>query len=206
MYTQINQAVLDGMQSVEDPQYLGSYLPLWSIGFWKEILDLVEVQDIWWCVVVWLEEESHQASEDSAQLMNTTHSYTKSLWWNEPTRISGAGIYTTTRTFAMFLLKNAMMATDHINMMFAYLADHAEGDKATDNFLTIKNLRFIYEIEKAKYSKYWDSPSPSFLWRLEERVLQKSLAAMTFPVYITNMRHWLVFRIDFENEELAYSA
>src|SRR6266511_5279015 len=43
MYTQINQAVLDGMQSVEDPQYLGSYLPLWSIGFWKEILDLVEV-------------------------------------------------------------------------------------------------------------------------------------------------------------------
>src|SRR6266545_2194270 len=85
MYMQINQAVLDGMQSIEDPQYLESYLPLWSIGFWKEILDLVEVQDIWWCVVVWLEEESHQASEDSAQLINTTHSYTKSLWWNEPT-------------------------------------------------------------------------------------------------------------------------
>jgi len=72
--------------------------------------------------------------------------------------------------------------------------------------LNLGSTSFIYEIEKAKSSKYWDSLSPSFLQHLEERVLQKSLAAMTFPVYITNMRHWLVFRIDFENEELAYSA
>lgn len=97
-----------------------------------------------------------------------------------------------------------MMATDHINMMFAHLADRAESDDATDDFLVIENLRFMHEIEKAKSPKHWDSPSSSFLQRLEGRVLQKKLEAMIFPVYITKARHWLAFRIDFKNEELAY--
>jgi hypothetical protein len=204
MYMQFNQAVLDGMESVEDPQYPGSYLPLWSIGFWKEMLNIVEAQGIWRGAVAWLEEEADRHLGDARQLMDTAQLYTKSIRWREETGVSGAGTYTTTFAFSAFLSNNTMMATDHINMMFAHLADRAETDKVTDDFVMIENLRFMHEIEKANSYTYWDSPSPSFLRRLEERVLQKALTAMIFPVYLANMRHWLAFRIDFENKELAY--
>jgi hypothetical protein len=206
MYTEFNQAVLDGMQSVEDPRYPGSYLLLWSIGFWKQMLDIVEVQSTWRGAVAWLGKEAQCAQPTTRQLMDTAHSYTKSLRWNESTRISGAGTYTTTYAFASFLSNNSMMATDHINMIFAHLGDCAESDEATDEFLTIENLQFIHEIEKANEYSYWDSPSPSFLRRLEERALHNKLTAMVFPVYVAKVKHWLAFRIDFENEELAYGT
>ena len=80
MYAHFNQAVLDGMQSVEDPRYPASYLPLWSVGFWKGMLDIVEAQGIWRSAVAWLEEESRQALGNGAQeLMNTAHRCTKRL-------------------------------------------------------------------------------------------------------------------------------
>jgi len=55
MYMQFNQAILDGKQSVEDPQYPGSYLPLWSIGFWRKMQVVVVAWNDWRRAVGWLE-------------------------------------------------------------------------------------------------------------------------------------------------------
>ena len=103
-----------------------------------------------------------------------------------------------------FLSNSVMMATDHMNMMFSYLSDHAECDEATDAFIVINNLHFMHEIEKAKTSRHWDSPSPSFLRCLEEWILDKKVLAMVFPVFLADMKHWLAFWINFENKEIAY--
>jgi len=55
MYMQFNQAILDGKQSVEDLQYPGSYLPLWSIGFWRKMQVVVVAWNDWRRAVGWLE-------------------------------------------------------------------------------------------------------------------------------------------------------
>ena len=40
------QAVLDGKKSIVDPQYPGSLLPLWWLGFWTELHDIHKVKQI----------------------------------------------------------------------------------------------------------------------------------------------------------------
>jgi len=99
-----------------------------------------------------------------------------------------------------------MMVTNHMNMMFSYLSDRVERDEATNAFVVIENLCFMHEIKKAKTLKHWDSPSPSFLKCLEEWILDKKVLVMVFPVFMADMKHWLAFRIDFENAEIAYGT
>jgi hypothetical protein len=188
MYMQFNQAILDGKQSVEDPQYPGSYLPLWSIGFWRKMQAVVAAQNDWRHATEWLKNEAHSTSP---QLRETAHRYAESLRWNEQANISRAGTYTSTHSFTAFLSNNVMMATDHMNMMFSYLSDRAECDEVTDRFIVIENLCFMHQIEKAKTPNHWDSPSSSFLKRLKEWILDKKVLAMVFPVFLADMKHWL---------------
>jgi hypothetical protein len=48
------QAMLDGAMSIEDPQYKGGHLPLWSITFWDEMYAIRQEQQIWQQSVKWL--------------------------------------------------------------------------------------------------------------------------------------------------------
>lgn len=54
------QAVLDGMESIEDPRYRGSRVPLWWIGFWTEMHRVCDIQRNWTKAMEWIENYSRK--------------------------------------------------------------------------------------------------------------------------------------------------
>ena len=50
------QAVLDGKKSIVDPQYPGSQVPLWWLGFWTELHNIHKIQQDWKKAIEWVGE------------------------------------------------------------------------------------------------------------------------------------------------------
>jgi len=167
---------------------------------------VLELQQAWKKSLQWVDEQIRiSKSSETRRLMATGRAYVESLRWKEDTRIPGAdGRNTTTVAFTTFLSHNAMMRTDHVNMMFAHLSERSEGDEPTDSMVVIETLRFMHEIERAKTQKDWNTPSKRFLQRLEERILAGDLEALVFPVHMPVEKHWITMRIDFRNQEIAF--
>lgn len=138
---QFRQAVLNGMQSVVDPAYPGSRLPLWSIQFWKDMWGMHDAQEEWKGGVVWLEERIKKSVTEEKKVYTDAHALTKTLRWSEETSIPGAN-QTTTQKFAAYLSDKTMMSTIHVDMMFSDLADRMEEDETLDSLVKIETLRF----------------------------------------------------------------
>jgi hypothetical protein len=196
------QAVLDGKKSIVDPQYPGSQVPLWWIGFWTELYNVHKIQQDWKRAMDWVEERTSGALEQEVCLQKQAKAIFSKLRWNEHTDIPGAdGVSTSTFSFAQYLSDNKMMGTDHINMMFAHLSELAEKDPATDSYVVIEQLRFTKAVEKVA----WNSgKSERWLVRLEDKIKSGDVKAAVLPAYMQDQKHWITIRIDFENEEISY--
>ena len=89
--------------------------------------------------------------------------------------------------------------------MFAHISDRIENDETIDSLVAVETLRFWTEIDKAKSAKYFEKASGSaFIRRLEMRILDEELDFLVFPVRMDSQTHWLTFKLDFKNCELAY--
>ena len=114
---EFRQAVLDGMESVIDPDYPDSRLPLWGITFWSKNWEFHAIQETWRKVLFWL---NNQLQTGSRGPFAKARSYIAVLHWNETTLIPGANCNTTC-DFARFLSNDTVMMTTQIDMMFSDL-------------------------------------------------------------------------------------
>ncbi|KAF8814343.1 hypothetical protein BYT27DRAFT_7250099 [Phlegmacium glaucopus] len=204
------QVALDGKKSIVDPQYPGSRVPLWWIGFWTELHNIHKIQQDWMKAMEWVEErtEGAQKKEQEMRLWKQAKDILNQLRWNEHTNIPDAdGVSTSTFKFASYLSDNKMMDTDHINMMFAHLSERAEEDPATDSFVVIEQLRFLKAIEKVACAKGKDDrchKSERWLGWLKQKISDRDVQAIILPVYLPDHKHWVMIQIDFEEEEIVY--
>lgn len=201
---EFNQAVLDGMESVINPEYPDSRFPLWAITFWAQIWNFHDIQEGWRKGLAWLNDQLCDGPPESRHPFTQAHHLTTILRWNETTLIPGAKSNTTSN-FASFLSNNTRMRTSEIEMMFSHLSDQIELDESIESHVRVETLRFWRELDKAKSSKDFNTPSKSnFLSRLEDRVRNGEIDYLLFPVYLASEQHWITFKLDFESNELSY--
>ena len=136
------QAVLNGMKSIEDPQYQGSRVPLWWIGFWMEMYRVCDIQRNWTKAMEWVENYSRKEPRGlEGDFVKCAKAILNKLRWDELTEIPGTdGNQTSTFSFASFLSNDKMMGTNHVNMMFASLSERAEEDPTPDTYVIIEQL------------------------------------------------------------------
>ena len=194
------QAVLDKMTALVDPAFPGSYLPFWSIRFWKDMWAAHDVQVKWKGAIEWLEEVS--ISEGSGkELFICARQSLETLRWNEDTDISGAN-RTTTLDFASYLSHDAMMHTIHIDMMFEYVSELAGDLEQVKTH--IETMRFLSEIDKLKSQEDLDKPSKRFMQRIEQRIADEEITVLIAPCFLNTAKHWLTIKIDFVNQTVSY--
>ena len=75
------QAMLDGAMSIEDPQYKGGHLPLWTILFWARMHAICKEQQIWKQSEKWLAANVDNSARMTA--INECWMVLGSLPWNE---------------------------------------------------------------------------------------------------------------------------
>lgn len=198
-----DQAVLDGMKSVVNPEHPGVHLPLWIIGFWKKMHKISDIQQGWKESLAWLEDNIRkEVSEVVMTKLKEAERLVYMLRWDEETDIPGGDNRTTTFVLASYLSSNCMMNDTHINMMFAYLADRVQEDDNTDAHVIVEGLRFMVAIEKATRN---EKPM-KFLRALEKRIREDEVLAIEFPVFMEAERHWVAVRIDFDMEEISFGV
>lgn len=197
------QAILDGMQSVTDPAYAGSCLPLWIIRFWVEMWEMHDIHECWQRGLQWLEQKITSKSGKEAELYVKARQLTQILRWGEETYIPGTN-HTATHTFATYLSDNGKMSTSHINMMFSHLSYRVECDETLDSLISVETLRFWDEIKKAKNIDHFNTVSARFMLHLEKRLKDEEIDYLVFPARMDSEEHWLPFRLDFCSNELSY--
>jgi hypothetical protein len=159
---EFNQAVLDGMESVINPEYPDLRFPLWAIAFWAQIWKFHDIQEGWRKGRAWLNDQLFVRPPDSHGPFTQAHHLTTILRWNETTRIPGAN-HNTTSDFATFLSNDTRMWTSQIEMMFSHLSDRIELDESIESYVHVETLRFWRELDQAKSSKISiHFPNPSF--------------------------------------------
>ena len=79
------QAMLDGAMSIEDPQYKGGRLPLWTISFWARMHEICEEQEIWRQSGKWLDVNADNSAKMTA--INECWMVLGSLPWDEHLKI-----------------------------------------------------------------------------------------------------------------------
>jgi hypothetical protein len=130
------------------------------------------------------------------------HKLTEILRWSEVTNIAGA--HGTTDIFTRYLSDKTWMNSTQIDIMFAHISDRIEQNETLDSLVTVETLRLWTEIKKAKNIQYFDGRPPTFLRRLEKRILDGEIDYLVFPVHWEAQKHWLTFKLDFRLEELSY--
>ena len=141
------QAILDGNNSVKDPRFPGSRLPLWCIQFWKEMLTVIDTQARWRRSLAWI--NSHLNKVDSQSVIRSTlqaaHTHFLSLQWNESTTLPSTGSQTMTQIFA-WLLSDKWINDTLIDMMFSHLSECADEDTTLDSFVIIETMQFSSKV------------------------------------------------------------
>lgn len=196
------QAILDGKESVQDPSFPNSRLPLWSVQFWVKAHEINDSQHRWKTSLAWLMTNFAAGDEE---FRNVTRRRLLALRWNERTNIPGAGNLTTTLVFAL-LLSDDRMDDVLIDMMFSQLSERAERDPILDEFIIIETLRFMNDINKAISMEDHNEPLTPFLKRLEDRIRGTESDTLIFPAFLHVAKHWLAFKIDFRRLEVSYGA
>lgn len=195
------------MHSIVDPAYPDLRLPLWIIRYWMKMWDICDKQDRWRKALTWLGDKMHEtAVEEEQEIYREARRLTKALRWSDETNISGA-IHNPIDIFTHYLSDNTMMNSYHINMMFAHLSDRIEKDETIDSLVAVETLQLWGEIDKVKSAKFFEkTPVSAFLQRLEKRILDEEIDFLVFPVRVDSQTHWLTFKLDFKNCELAYGT
>lgn len=194
------QAVLNGANSVVDPKYKESRIPLWVITFWRNAYEVVDATSRWRKSMAWL--KAHQEPTATLPVIKKAENWLASLSWNQSIKIHGAATYTTTLHFTP-LLSDGMITGTLVDMMVAYIAEQVQLDEELRSTVEIATLAFLNYIMQAKSPADFDKPRTKYMRKLEERI-RRNNPTLYFPAHLEKQLHWLVFSINFEEKEFAY--
>ena len=194
------QAILDGAQSISDPQYHTSRLPLFSIQFWSEMSDIHDIQKQWQDSSLWIRNLAENVTDPG--LDEATHQL-RSLPWNGVIRGSKPSGDISTSTLTR-LLGVRWIDGDLIDAMIQHLQSRLEADTSLRTRIMITNSALMQEIAKAKSPADFDTPR-KWLVRLEESIQCRDRGPILyFPAHVSEQQHWICFRINFDTQTLSY--
>jgi hypothetical protein len=194
------QALLDGTQSIRDPNYKGGNLPLWVVQYWTNMLDIWKKRDGWETSQQWLVRNSRGSTEQAK--FEQCHAYLGSVGWNTKTTALGSGTYTTTADFAIILSDN-MVSTTIVDIMTGVIRERVQHDKNVSKRFEVVGLEFLYEVGKLMDAEGNKKQTSRYLQRLESRLMQME-KSLIFPAYLKKQLHFLAFEIDFGLQKVRY--
>ncbi|PSR70772.1 hypothetical protein PHLCEN_2v13350, partial [Hermanssonia centrifuga] len=196
----LGQALLDGAQSVMDPNSRETRYNLWIIQFWTDIASVLCIRARWKGCYNWLSRQPYDpvtqsAYDDARECLN-------GLSWNARVEVPGCGNIRTS-DFATFL-SDDRLTDKHIDIMLQLVERRVLLQPKVSATVTIGKLAFINQILKANNPAFYDKPSPPFLTKLEDNLKTKVYRRLYFVVFLAIEAHWIAFEIDFSLQTISY--
>ena len=200
-----DQAWFDAAKSIVDPRFNESqdHLPLWTLGFWKQMVSLVQRQEKWAESLRWvrrernrpgLDQETQEALDDALATFDTIG------WDCKLGYLQGA----TSAICLPDILGTAWLSDDHIDMMMEELTKNIATNADMMDRVMVAPLAFANEIAKnGKAGTYDKKGGAVLLCRYEKHITEKKTEKLLFPVHI-NKNHWIAAFIDFHNGKIGY--
>ncbi|KAF4621774.1 hypothetical protein D9613_012142 [Agrocybe pediades] len=196
LYQKHGQAWLDGAQSVVDHRVNdgSDRLPLWTIAYWKEVIDTERLQDQWAQSVSWLERES-RLQRLSGDLSEKTFQLLSRMGWDNKMHYCNRTVST---LLLAKLLGTAWLNDEVIDTMIQQI--HTEIDLMPEKdkpqpTIQITNLSFPAAIRNWSPAIHQSSKS-GILHKFEKAAKDKTLEQLYYPVHV-NGTHWIAGMVDF---------
>jgi len=192
------QAWFNGSKSIVDSRYNDGKdrLPLWTVTFWKAMVDFAVQCDSWKHSMDWLKRVP--AMEED---INEVFDVLSDLGWN--TKLPYLRGAVTTRLFPA-ILSNEWLNDDHINIMMEELTQRLQCQAGLENKAMVAPLGLANELARTRGRKQiCDRKSTPFLYLYAKRIQQKRIQQLYIPVHV-NQNHWIVAYVDLERREVGY--
>lgn len=201
---EFGQMWLDGAQSIIDPRFNDGreQLPLWMVGFWREMASLIRDQDKWKHSVQWLEVEKKRRgqTQETVKLINETLIKLNTIAWN--TELASTSVIASTLSLTT-LLGNEWLDDDHINLMMEVLSKRVEEDKKLAKKVIIAPLTLANELHNNRHGTYLKKAGAPVLCRYEKHIKENKIDLLYFPVHVNN-NHWIAAYVDFAKGRIGY--
>jgi len=192
------QAWFDGSKLIMDSRYNDGRdcLPLWTITFWRAMLDFAVQRDSWKRSMDWLKRVV--AIEDD---INNVYDILLSLGWNTKLPYLQEAV---TTCLLSAMLSNEWLNDDHINMMMEELTQGLKSSINSKDKVMIAPLELSNELAQTRGCKQiYSRTSTPFLYLYAKRIQEKKTWRLYIPVHV-NQNHWIVAYVDLENREISY--
>lgn len=199
----LGQAVLDGARSIEAPRSDGARLPLGAVSYWRtmhRVLDAEEERDR---ARVWLLCRLSDVDEATGKDVRKANTSLDTLPWGAQTMIAGAN-----RNNAIemaVLLSSGRVNTSTVDMMVHWVMEKvAESEELASRF-AVFGLELWQQIERAEGSETFSNADqlPRLLKRVRSQ-LKGGTKSLLFPVFVSELKHFVAVRVDFDSNTYSY--
>ena len=192
------QAWFDGAQSIVDPRYKFSRLPLWVLAFWREMKEVIEKRSIWQSAEAWLARWGKEGKE--LEEADHVREMMSSLTWGLDITALGAG---SPKDSLAVLLSNGWIDGGTIDMMMSQLATCIHLNHNLRETTVVATLNLQMQINKAYKDGNFSRGSVPLLSCYTELFKNKKCTHLFFPAHIST-NHWVAFLIDFQKETIRH--
>ncbi len=201
------QAWLDGAQSMIDPRFNSGRdrLPLWMLGFWRKMVNIIRDRQQWKHSIQWLQSEKekvqHNKDSDTLKAIDEALLALRDLPWN-----TSLTCWSTANTVTLLLstfLGNKWLNDEHIDLMMEALTERVNRDPKLKKKIIIAPLALARELENNCNGTYNKKRGAAVLCRYEKHIKDNQLEQLYFPVHV-NSNHWIAAYVDFSNGRIGY--
>ncbi|KAJ7602215.1 hypothetical protein DFH06DRAFT_1153024 [Mycena polygramma] len=175
----ISQAWLNGTKSLVHPTDKNIRLPLWSVTFFRKIIDLEDGHQKWAQSLGWLPQDEHYLLDQVE--WNSTH----------PGAPDGQSDWTR-------LIDDEWLSGGNIDGMMHHLQTRLSEHPVLESSTIVALLRFQNSITKFATQGIREK----FMRRYVDAI-KGGKSKVYFPMHVNN-NHWIVFTIDFANKTFGY--
>ncbi|KAJ8085471.1 hypothetical protein PM082_004287 [Marasmius tenuissimus] len=194
----VGQAMLDGNQSISDPDYNDGQdcFPIHSLSFMIEATQMAKGRQRWMRGEKWLvAKETVVKDEKTRAVIGEAKRRLATISWNS--KLSFAVQPVTTLDLSDFL-STTWLKDDHIDMMPEVLRDRLVKDGFSD--IIIAPMSFSWTITAAAHENDF---SKKGLVRYATKIRTENIRRLYFPLNV-NGNHWVAGCVDFENNSIVY--
>lgn len=190
------EALRDGMQSVVDPAFKLSRLPLYAVQLWSEMDRAMNLAAEWKGAEVW--RQQYSVGEAGLEWGNKVLSMLKSLPWT--TEVQVLQIRSPARILSR-LLSDDWLDDDVMNMAMDYIAHQARENPATAS-VVVAPLWLYLRIHKASHLGEYGQKTGPVLRRYSALINDEKKTRLYFPVLDAD--HWTIFEVNFAKKTLRH--
>ncbi|KAJ3780264.1 hypothetical protein GGU10DRAFT_279690 [Lentinula aff. detonsa] len=187
----VDQAVLDGCQSMVNPKYPAQRFPLFAPTFLQHIHVTLEAQSEWRHSLKWIGE---QTEEGIGNKISTTLQILQVLPWRVQLDLTFTSTHSTTLTLSR-LLSDHWMTSSLIDLMIGQLSDRLARDSDLDSCVVLEPLRFMEYLQHPEKHET-RLRHTSFTLKRKDKILCVS--------HWAKKRHWVAFKIMMKDGTITY--